>query len=53
MPYTDSYELIKDVPMVQGTTQYTNPKTAWTYILIFNEALWMGDHMKHSLLNPN
>jgi len=53
MPYTDSYEPIKDVPVVQGATGYTNPKTGQTYILIFNEALWMGDHMDHSLLNPN
>ena len=53
MPYTDSYEPIKDVPVVQGATGYTNPKTGQSYILVFNEALWMGDHMDHSLLNPN
>ena len=29
--------------------QHTNEE----YILIFNEALWMGDTLAHSLINPN
>ena len=29
--------------------QHTNEE----YILVFNEALWMGDTLTHSLINPN
>ena len=29
--------------------QHTNEE----YILVFNEALWMGDTLAHSLINPN
>ena len=52
-PYTDQYESIKGVPIVRGATGYTDPKTGERYILVFNEALWMGDQLKHSLFNPN
>ena len=36
--------LLSEVP-----DQHTNEE----YILIFNEALWMGDTLAHSLINPN
>ena len=52
-PYTDSYESIKKVPIVQGVTGYTSPVTGQQSILIFNEALWLGDQMEHTLVNPN
>ena len=52
-PYTDSYESIKKVPIVQGATGYTSPVTGQRSILIFNEALWLGDQMQHTLVNPN
>ena len=52
-PYTDSYESIKKVPIVQGATGYTSPVTGQQSILIFNEALWLGDQMEHTLVNPN
>jgi hypothetical protein len=32
-PYTDSYEAIKDVPIVGVATAWTNPKTGETHIL--------------------
>lgn len=52
-PYADSYEPIRNVPIVSGATAVTDPSTGLTSILIFNEALWMGDTLDHSLLNPN
>jgi hypothetical protein len=52
-PYTDVYDAIKGVPIVSGATAWTSQSTGDTYILVFNEALWMGDTMDHSLLNPN
>ena len=52
-PYTDSYEAIKGVPIVSGATAWTSQVDGQTYILVFHEALWMGDVLEHSLLNPN
>jgi hypothetical protein len=52
-PYTEAYESIKSVPIVQAATAYDNPETGETYILILNQAIWMGDKMSHTLVNPN
>ena len=52
-PYTDTYEAIKSVPIVQAATAYDNPETGETTILIFNEAIWMGNLLDHTLVNPN
>ena len=52
-PYTDEYDAITDVPVVRGTTLWTDQHTNNEYILVFNEALWMGDTLTHSLINPN
>ena len=52
-PYTDAYETIKSVPIVQANTAYDNPKTGETTILILNEAIWMGATTDHTLVNPN
>ena len=49
----DEYDAIMDVPVVQGATLWTDQHTNEKYILIFNEALWMGDTLAHSLINPN
>ena len=52
-PYTDEYDAITDAPVVRGATLWTDQHTNNEYILIFNEALWMGDTLTHSLINPN
>ena len=52
-PYMDEYDAITDVPVVRGATLWTDQHTNEEYILIFNEALWMGDTLAHSLSNPN
>ena len=52
-PYADSYDIIKKVPIVTGATGYTSPISGKRLILIFNESLWLGDHMQHTLLNHN
>ncbi|KAI2499334.1 Reverse transcriptase (RNA-dependent DNA polymerase) [Fragilaria crotonensis] len=52
-PYADSYEPIRNVPIVSGATAVTSQSTGQTYILIFNEAIWMGETLDHSLINPN
>ena len=52
-PYTDEYDAITDVHVVRGATLWTDQHTNKEYILVFNEALWMGDTITHSLINPN
>ena len=52
-PYRDDYNAITNVPIVTAATAWQSPHTGQCYILVFNEAIWMGDHMDHSLINPN
>jgi hypothetical protein len=51
-PYTDEFKAIKSVPIVQASTAYENPETRETTILILNEAIWMGEQMELTLVNP-
>ena len=51
-PYNDSYEPIKDVPIDTGASAFTDANRV-TFILIIHEALYYGDKLDHSLLNPN
>ena len=52
-PYSDEYEAISNVPVVCGATLWMDQNDNQGYILVFNEALWMGDTLPHSLINPN
>ena len=52
-PYEKSYKPIEGIPIVKGATAYDDPITGTTYILVFNEALYYGLKMDHSLINPN
>ena len=52
-PYRDDYSPVSNVPVVTAATAWQSPHTGETYILVFNEALWMGDSMNCTLINPN
>ena len=52
-PYDSSYSPIVNVPIVSGATAYDDDNTGETYILVFNELLYYGPKLDHSLLNPN
>ena len=52
-PYSDDYEAIKNIPVVCGTTSWTDTEDNQEYILVFNESLWMGDSLTHSLIDLN
>jgi len=52
-PYSDHYEPIKNVPIAKVATAYDHPITGQTYILVFGQALYMGDKMHHTLICPN
>ena len=52
-PYTNTYDAIKNIPIVTAATTWTSLESTETYILVFNEGLWMQGKMDHSLINPN
>ena len=41
------------MPIVSAATAFTCQSTGQTYILVINEALWFGDRLENSLINPN
>ena len=52
-PYADEYNAIRNVPVVTGATVWTNSQDGVPILLVFNKALWMGDRLHHTLINPN
>lgn len=52
-PYSNEYQPITGVPIVNASTAYTNPETGETLILRFNQVLWYGTKLDMSLINPN
>ena len=51
--YDTSIKPIENVPIVSGATACDDPVTEKTYILVFHEALYYGERLDHSLINPN
>ena len=51
--FDKSYAPTTDVPIVTGATAYDDPISGRTFILLFNESLYYGSCMDHSLFNPN
>ena len=52
-PFIDTYQSIENVEICTAATAYDDVKTGLTYILIFNQGLWFGQRLQHSLINPN
>ena len=52
-PYDTSYKPVQNIPIVSGATAWTNVDDCITYILVINEALYYGNKLDHSLINPN
>ena len=48
-----SFDSVSDVPVAQVATGFIHPDTNETIVLIINEALYFGNSMDHSLINPN
>jgi len=51
-PFSEKYDPMKDIPIATCMTAYTD-EYGKTHILVFNEVLWFGTSMDHSLVNPN
>ena len=43
----------KIIPIVTSATAYDDAVSGTIYILIFNESLYYGNKLDHSLVNPN
>ena len=52
-PFQKDYDDIKNVKIPTVATAWQSPHSGQTYILVFHQALWMGDIMDHTLVNPN
>ena len=52
-PYDSSYKQMTNVPIVTGATAWTDPLDNKVYILVFNESLYYGTKLGHSLIYPN
>ena len=52
-PYSTDYQPLKDIPIVNASTAFTDPHTGDTVILRFNQVLWYGRRLTMSLINPN
>ncbi len=52
-PYHPKYDRIKNVLIVKAGTAYDHPETGEIYIVILNQALYLGDRFPVTLLNPN
>jgi hypothetical protein len=51
--YNKLYKPLEGVPIVAGATACDDTATGMTYILVFNEALYYGSKLDHTLINPN
>ena len=51
--FSKEQEAMVDVEAATAYTAYDNLEDCCTYILEFNEGLWFGNRMDHSLINPN
>ena len=52
-PYNDEYQSIQHMPGFTQATAWTCPPSVETLIIVYNEALWMGDKLDHTLMNSN
>ena len=52
-PFHSDLESMKNIPIATCATVYQDPVSLRQYILVYNEALYFGNTMGHSLLNPN
>ena len=52
-PYREDYDSIPNIPIVTAATAWQSDYTGQVYIIVFNEALWMGNDMSDTLVNPN
>jgi hypothetical protein len=49
--YDTSIKPVENIPIVSGGTVYDDPFSGDTFILVFNECLYYGDKLDHTLIS--
>ena len=52
-PFSTELTSLSDVPIGTCATVFDDPNTGQSFLLVVNEAIYLGDRMSHSLLCPN
>jgi hypothetical protein len=52
-PFLNDYEPMNQAPVAKVATAYDHPLSGETFILIFGQALYLGDKLRHTLIFPN
>ena len=53
LPYNNKYSDVTNINILSEASVYTHPVTHTTYTLIIHDALFFGNYLKYSLINPN
>jgi hypothetical protein len=53
LPFSDTMEAVQDVPIATCVTIWEDPSNGAAWMLVIHEALYFGEALKDSLLNPN
>jgi len=51
--FANSFQPLKDIPIVKAALAYDHPETGEVIVLILNQALYFGNQLNKILLNPN
>jgi hypothetical protein len=52
-PFSETYKPLKDIPIASVVTVYDDPTNGRAVFLVIHEALYFGDKISQTLLNPN
>jgi hypothetical protein len=53
MPFYHQYQSMQDILVVQAAAAYTDPDSGETFVLIINQALYIGEDLQTTMINPN
>jgi hypothetical protein len=51
--YSKELNVMRDIPIATAATVWTKPHTGESYLLVFNQCIFFGNRLKHSLVCPN
>jgi hypothetical protein len=51
--FSNELGMLSKIPVASVGTLWVNPEDGCSYILVIHEALYFGDELDHSLINPN
>jgi len=51
--FSDELSTVKNIPIVKAISIFIDPETGEEILLMIDQALYFGDRLEHSLINPN